>query len=57
MMVPQPGRRDVDHMFARKGEMPVKSMTILLVPISVWGLASQRARVCADSDKSLCAIR
>jgi hypothetical protein len=57
MMVPQPGRREVDHMFARNGEMPVKRMTIRLVPMSVCGFASQRASVWADSEMSLWAIR
>jgi hypothetical protein len=57
MMVPQPGRRDVLHMLARKGEMPVKRRTMRFVPMSIVGLASHRARVWADSERSLWASR
>lgn len=36
--------------------MPVKTMTMRLVPISVEGFASQKERVWADSETSLWAM-
>jgi hypothetical protein len=55
--VPQPGRREVDHMFALYGDMAVKRTSRRFMPMSMVGSASQRASVWVDSERSLCARR
>lgn len=49
-----PGRRDVDHMLARKGVMPVNRTSRRLYGSRSVGLGSQSGITEADSVKSLC---
>lgn len=50
----QPGRRDVDHMLARKGVIPVNRTSRRLYGSRSVGLGSQSGITEADSVKSLC---
>lgn len=54
MIWAQPGRREVDHIPARKGEMPVKNMKRRLWGRWFVGLGSQRGITQGDSDRILC---
>lgn len=50
---PQPGRRDVDHMFARKGVIPVKRTRRREYPTRTVGFGSHRGMTEGSSDRSL----
>lgn len=53
MIWAQPGRREVDHIPARKGVMPVKKMKRRLWGRWVVGLGSQRGITQGDSERIL----
>ena len=54
MIWAQPGRREVDHIPARKGVMPVKKIKRRLWGSWFVGLGSQRGITHGDSERILC---